>query len=365
MPLPDGTTYNAYLIQGTQKTALIDTVLPEFTQRLLEHLDTLDLQQLDYVVCNHAEQDHTGALPAILQRYKGAKIVCNEKCKTFLQQEHHFPDEHFHLIQDKETLSLGDKTLEFIFAPWVHWPETMFTYVQEDKTLFTCDLFGAHLAFSDLYVQDQASIEQAAKRYYAEIMMPFARMVKRHVAALQAYNIELLAPSHGPLYKDPSIILQLHEQWTSDLVEERVVIAYVSMHGSTKRMADHLLWKLKEQGIAAELYDINKTEIGVLTMRLINCAALVVCSPAYLGGLHPSAANLLFTINGFKPNIKHFGFMGSTGWEQQAGMEQAKILFHQAKVDYLDPIYIKGYPKHEEFLQIDELAYDLKQALRE
>lgn len=360
MPLPDGTSYNAYLVQGSEKTALVDGVEPRFKDHLFAHLEELGIRQLDYIISNHAEQDHSGAFPALLQRYRGAKIVCNEKCKGFLQQEHHFPDDVFVVIEDRQSLSLGDKTLEFIFAPWVHWPETMFTYVREDKVLFTCDLFGAHLAFDDLWVSSRAEIELPAKRYYAEIMMPFARMVAKHVTMLKEYAVDVLAPSHGPIYGEPAIITGLHERWTSDRVEPRVVIAYVSMHGSTKRMAEHLVWKLKEQGIDAILFDIMQAEIGSITMSLVNCATFVLCSPAYLGGLHPAAANLLFTLNGFKPNIKFFGFMGSTGWEKEAGLEQAKILFHLSKVEYLEPVYIKGYPKHEEFLHVDELVHQIR-----
>ena len=362
MPLPDGTSYNSFLIKGSEKTALIDSVEPRFKDQLWEHLRELGVDRLDYIVSNHAEQDHSGAFPALLQQFPYARIVCDEKCKAFLRQEHHFPEEKFIVINDRDTLSLGDKTLEFFFAPWVHWPETMFTYAREDRVLFTCDLFGAHLSFKDLWVSSRSEVELPAKRYYAEIMMPFSKMVAKHLKMIASLDIDVLAPSHGPLYGEPAIITGLHERWTSPEVEPRVVVAYVSMHGSTKRMAEHLVWKLKEQGVDAVMFDIMQAEIGSVTMSLINCATLVLCSPAYLGGLHPAAANLLFTINGFKPPVRFFGFMGSLGWEEEAGLDQAKEFLRLPGLEVLDPVYVKGYPKHEEFLRIDSLVGAIKEA---
>ncbi len=154
VPTPEGTSYNAYLVRGELKTALIDTVDPEGCPALLAHLEAAQVTHLDYVVINHAEQDHSGSLPAVLERYPSAQVVLNDKCRDQLTQFFPLPAERVLAIRDRQTLELGGKTLEFIFAPWVHWPETMFTYLREEQILFSCDFLGSHLATSDLYGDD-------------------------------------------------------------------------------------------------------------------------------------------------------------------------------------------------------------------
>ncbi len=179
IPLPDGTSYNAYLIQGIEKTALIDTVDPLMSHVLLGRLTQLGVEHIDYVITNHAEQDHSGTLPQILERHPQAQVVCTPKCKTMLIDQGLAPEDRFLTVEDGATLSLGGRTLEFVHTPWVHWPETMLTYLQEDKILFPCDFFGSHLAATDLYVSNEGQVYEAAKRYYAEIMMPFRKAIQK------------------------------------------------------------------------------------------------------------------------------------------------------------------------------------------
>jgi flavorubredoxin len=154
IPLPDGTSYNSYLIEGSTKTALIDTVDPSTEHVLINHLYQLRVENIDYVIANHAEQDHSGAIPRVLEKYPQAQVVATPRCKGMLIDLLMIPEERFLTVNDKDTISLGDRTLEFIHAPWVHWPETMLTYLREDKILFPCDFFGSHLATTDLYVKD-------------------------------------------------------------------------------------------------------------------------------------------------------------------------------------------------------------------
>ncbi len=164
IPLPDGTSYNAYLIKGSEKTALIDSVDPPKSREFMANLKKLKVERIDYVVCNHTEQDHSGAIPDVLENYPGAKVVANEKCKGLLKDHLLIPEDMFITVDDGETLCLGDKTLEFLFTPWVHWPETMCTYLREDKILFSCDFFGSHLATSDLFVKNEPKVIEDAKR---------------------------------------------------------------------------------------------------------------------------------------------------------------------------------------------------------
>lgn len=364
MPLPEGTSYNAYLVRGSEKTALLDSVEPRFVDELLGHLSEANVQHIDYIISHHAEQDHSGGFPILLEKYSEAKIVTNEKCKHMLQKEHGISEEKFIVIKDGETLSLGNKTIEFIFAPWVHWPETMFSYIQEDKVLFTCDLFGAHLAFDNTWAEHDA-VADAAKRYYAEIMMPFKLMVAKHLAKVEALAPRIIAPSHGPIYDNPHIILNLYKEWTSDKVEARSVIIYVSMHHSTERIAEHLEWKIKEQGGRAERYDIMKTELGSIITALLNADTMIVCSPTYLGGLHPQLVEFLFMINTLKVNLKHIAFMTSYGWQNNAGYEQVKQFLPMIKAEYHEPTHIEGYPTQSDLEIIDRKVFEILEKLKQ
>jgi flavorubredoxin len=236
IPLPNGTSYNAFLVQGSEKTALIDTVDPTKEFELISNLVKMNVERIDYVVVNHAEQDHSGSLPMILEFFPDAVVVTNEKCKDFLIALLHLPANRFRTIKDKETLSLGNRTLEFFMTPWTHWPETQVTYLREDRILFSCDLFGSHTATSDLYVTGEAEIYRSAKRYYAEIMMPFRNSIRGYVEMVRALLPAMIAPSHGPVYPRPAFILDAYADWVSDAVKNEVVIVYVSMHGSTQKM---------------------------------------------------------------------------------------------------------------------------------
>jgi len=163
--LPDGTSYNSYLIIGSKKTALIDTVDITKTEELILNLEKLNIKNIDYIISNHAEQDHSGSIPIILNKFPKAKLICNPLCKKILLDEMVIEEKRIQVIKDLEEISLGDKTLKFIYTPWVHWPETMSTFLKEDKILFSCDFFGAHLATSELFVKDTKEIELPAKRY--------------------------------------------------------------------------------------------------------------------------------------------------------------------------------------------------------
>jgi len=276
IPLPDGTSYNSYLIRSSEKTALIDTVDPTREHELIDNLKKLDVNNIDYVIANHAEQDHSGAILKILELYPNGKVLTNPKCKEMLKDLLLIPDARFREVNDREAISLGDRTLEFIYAPWVHWPETMFTYLREDRILFTCDFLGSHLATSDLFATDEAVAYEAAKRYYAEIMMPFRTAIKKNLEKIKDIDIEIIATSHGPIYNKPEFILEAYRDWVSDEVKNEVVIPYVSMHGSTKKMVDYFVDALIRRGLTVKPFNLTRTDVGelaalirVLSMRLI------------------------------------------------------------------------------------------------
>ncbi len=355
IPLPDGTSYNSYLIQGSEKTALIDTVDAAMPGVLLNNLKRLGVDRIDYVVTNHAEQDHSGALPAVLDRYPEAKVVCTPKCRGMLVDLALAPEERILAVSDRETIPLGNRTLEFIHAPWVHWPETMVTYLREEKILFSCDFFGSHLATSDLFVADEGQLYEAAKRYYAEIMMPFRTIIQKNLEAVKNYAIDIIAPSHGPLHDRPGFITKAYHSWAFDDPKNIVVLPYISMHGSTRRMVEHFVGALVQRGVTVKQFDLAGTDVGKLAMALVDAATVVLGTPTVLVGPHPNVAHAAFLANALRPNIKFVSIIGSYGWGGRA-VEQLSAMIPNLKVEVLEPVICKGFPKESDFKALDNLA---------
>jgi flavorubredoxin len=356
IPLPDGTSYNAYVVKS-EKTALIDTVDPTKTGELTAALEELDVT-IDYVIPNHTEQDHSGSLPTILEVYPEAQVITNPKCKSMLKDHLLIPEKKFITVNDGDTFSLGGKTLEFILAPWVHWPETMFTYVREDKILFTCDFLGSHLATSDLYVTDEAKVYESAKRYYAEIMMPFRIKVRSHLEKINTLPADIIAPSHGPLHKNPQFILDAYKDWASDTVKNEVIIAYVSMHGSTRAMVDYVTEALINRGITVKPFNLTKTDIGELAMAFVDAATLMVASPTVLAGPHPAAVYAAYLANALRPKVKFISIIGSYGWGGKM-VDMLAQLVGNLHVEVIEPVLVKGYPRKEDFTALDNLADEI------
>jgi flavorubredoxin len=355
IPLPDGTSYNAYFIKGSQKTALIDTVDPPMKDVLLNNLDQLGVKHIDYVIFNHAEPDHSGSIREVLAKYPEAKAVCTDKCKTMLIDRFMVDEDRFKTVEDKEMIDLGGRTLEFIHAPWVHWPETMLTYLQEEKILFPCDFFGSHLATTDMFVRDAGQEYEAAKRYWAEIMMPFRLQIQKNLEKIKDYKIDIIAPSHGPMHDKPEFIINAYRGWAFDEPGNIVVVPYVSMHGSTRRMVTHLVETLSRRGVTVKQFDLAVSDIGKLAAALVDAATIVIGTPTVLTGPHPNAAHAAFLANAIKPKAKFASVIGSYGWGGKA-VEQLAAMLPNLKVEILTPVIIKGYPKEADFQALEQLA---------
>jgi flavorubredoxin len=360
IPLPDGTSYNSYLIKGNEKIALIDTVDPTKRYELIENLEQLEIKKIDYVISNHAEQDHSGSIPHILELYPDAKVVTNQKCKGMLIDLLLIPEDKFLTIGDRETISLGNKTLEFVLAPWVHWPETMFTYLKEDKVLFTCDFLGSHLATSNLLVTDEAKVYEAAKRYYAEIMMPFRTFVKKHLEVIKGMDVEMAAPSHGPIYPKPDFILSAYREWVSDEVKNEVIVPYISMHGSTGKLVNYFITALMKRNISVKPFNMTRTDIGQLAIALVDAATIVIASPTVLSGPHPNVVYAVYLVNILRPKLRFASVIGSYGWGGRM-LEKLKGMITNLKVEFIEPVIIKGYPSEEDFKSLDRLADEILQ----
>ncbi len=362
--LPQGTSYNAYLIIGKEKIALIDTVEPEKYEQLEKNLEKLSVERIDYIISNHAEQDHSGSIPMLLEKYPEAKVVTNAKCKEFEKDLLHLKDEDFVVIKEGDTLELGGKTLEFIMTPWVHWPETMSTFLIEDKIAFTCDFFGSHAATTHTFAEQYDRIYHEAKRYYAEIMMPFRQIIVRNLKKIEEKNPRIIAPSHGPAYSNPQFIMDAYRDWISPETKNEVLIAYVSMHGSTKKMVDYLVDSLADRGMEVKVRDLIHSNLGEIAIDLVDVTTVVIATPTMLAGPHPAAVYMAYLLNALKPKVKLIGIMGSYGW----GGRTADILksnLGALRVDILEPLLIKGLPRDEDYGKIDEFAKKIEEKHRE
>jgi flavorubredoxin len=358
IPLPDGTSYNSYLIKGTEKTALIDTVDPSKEYDLISNLVRLGIEKIDYIVINHAEQDHSGSLPMILEFFPDAEVVTNDKCRDLLIALLHIPPDKFRIIQDRETISLGNRTLEFLLTPWTHWPETQITFLQEDRILFSCDLFGFHSATSDLFMTDEQASYISAKRYYAEIMMPFRNSIGGYVGKVRGLSPLMIAPSHGPVYKNPSFILDAYADWTSDAVKNEVVIPFISMHGSTGKMVEYLTDALIARGIAVRQFNLSRTDIGELAKALVDCSTIVIATPTVLFGPHPQVIYAAYLANALKPKARFVSIIGSYGWGGKTADILVRMLDH-LKAEVLEPVIVRGLPDEAALRSLDRLADDI------
>jgi len=362
IPLPDGTSYNSYLIKGTIKNALIDTVEPEFADELIKNLQESNVTNIDYIISNHAEQDHSGSIPHILDIYPSATVITSKKGKEMLMNLLEIDEDKFKVVGHQDEISLGNKTLEFIDTPWVHWPETISTFLREDNILFSCDFFGSHLATSDLFVDNESEVYRAAKRYYAEIMMPFRKVIQSNLVKVNNYDIDIIAPSHGPIYDKPDFILDAYEQWTSDEVKPEVVVPYISMHGSTEEMINYFVEKLIKKNIKVKPFNMVKMDLGELAISLVDASTVMLGSPTVLTGPHPLAAYVTYLANALRPKTKYVSIIGSYGWAGNLIEDIVKML-DNLDIELLDPVVSKGTASKEDYNEIDRLVEEIEKRL--
>jgi flavorubredoxin len=323
-------------------------------------LSLLGIKHIDYVISNHAEPDHSGTLPQVVAKYPEAKIICTPRAKDMLIDLFHLPAEKFQTVNDLETISLGNQTLEFIHAPWVHWPETMLTYLKEEQILFSCDFFGSHIATSDLYVTDEGRVHEAAKRYYAEIMMPFRAQIHKNLEKIEDYQFKIIAPSHGLMYNKPDFIINAYHEWVFDEPKNIVVMPFISMHGSTRKMVDCLVSALVIKGVKVEQFDLSVTDIGKLAMALVDAGTIVIGTPTVLTGPHPVAAYAAVLANALRPKLKFASIIGSYGWGTKA-VETIAGLIPNLKVEIIPPVICKGQPREADYQALEKLAETIAQ----
>jgi len=258
-------------------------------------------------------------------------------------------------VADGERLDLGGRTLRFIYTPWVHWPETMVTFLEEEGLLFSCDWFGSHLATPELFIEDGALIRGPAKRYFAEIMLPFRRAIEQNLEKIKGLAIRTIAPSHGPLYRDPRFIIDAYREWISETPRNLAIIPWVTMHYSTEKMVGRLVGALTERGVLVRPFDMVVTDIGHLAMELVDAATLIVGSPTVHVGPHPAVLPAVHLANALRPKLRFAGFIGTYGWAGKSA-ETVKALLPNLRAEFLEPVLAKGAPKESDFQALDALA---------
>jgi flavorubredoxin len=236
----------------------------------------------------------------------------------------------------------------------------MSTYLVEDKILFSCDFFGSHRATSSLFVEDEYKVVEDAKRYYAEIMMPFRKHIKKNIDKIEQYEIRFIAPSHGPVYPRPELIIDAYKDWISDRVENKILIPYVSMHESTKQIVEFLTAELRARGLKVIPFNLTKTDLGQYAIELVDAATVIFGSPMVLGGAHPQVVYAAYLTNALQPKTRFVGIVGSYGWGGKM-VDQIKGLLVNMRIEFIDPVLIKGLPKEEDLEKLIDLADKIAQ----
>jgi len=364
-----GTTYNCYLIVD-EKTALIDTVHRPFVDELMEKIrEVVDPSKIDYVVANHVETDHSGSISEILKLAPQAKVVGTSRCKEGLQK-HYFGDWDFQVVKTDDELNLGKRSLRFIEAPMLHWPDSMFTYIERDALLLPNDAFGQHLATSKRFddeVDDDMLMYEAAK-YYANILWPFSPLVIRKIEEVQklGLNIRMIAPSHGVIWRsNPGKIVEAYLRWAKGEARERILVVYDTMWGSTQKMARAIVEGITSEGVETELYRIPFSDRGDILKELLDAKGILIGSSTINNGILPTIAPFLEELVGLRPRNKVAAAFGSYGWGGGATRTIEENLKKAGMTVAAPSLTVKWVPDEDELKKCFELGREFARKVKE
>lgn len=336
-----GTTYNAYLIVD-EKVTLVDTVLGAFSQELIERIQSvIPIDKIDYIIANHVETDHSGALPAIMKLCPKAKIFGTAKCKEGLWK-HYYGDWDFQIVKTGDTLKLGTRSLSFIEAPMIHWPDSMFTYCPEEQLLMPNDAFGQHLATSERFDDETepCALMQESVKYYANILWPLSSVIAKKIDDVLKMNIpiSMIAPSHGIIWrKDPMKIVNSYIGWAKNTTKPKAVIVYETMWHSTATMARQIAEGLAAGGVGdVKIFDIAESDVTAVITELIDAKAVLIGSSTQDNDMLPNIARFMEFFKGLKPKGRVGMSFGSFGWAGGAVKEIEEVL-KEAGVDVAAP----------------------------
>ena len=367
---PHGTTYNAYLILD-EKITLVDTVKKGFAQDLLDHIgELIDPAKIDYLVVNHVEMDHSGATSDVLKAAKNAKIFCSQKGKEGLMKHYQIQDRDFNVVKTLDTLSLGGRTLKFISAPMIHWPDSMFTYCMEDEVLLPNDAFGQHLAHSFRFadeIGEDYCMEELAK-YYANILMPLGTLISQKIAEIKKLGIaiDMIGPSHGAIWrKNINRVIAAYLDWAAFQAKPKVVIVYDTMWESTDLLARRLSELIAAQNIEVKLYNIRKSDGSQIIRDILDAKVFLVGSPTLNSDMFWTVGGFLTYLRGLKPKNKKVGIFGSYGWSESASKAIRKEIETMGLEIIEPPFEVNFVPHKEELSKLKDYAKVIARAAKE
>ena len=364
-----GTTYNAYLIKD-EKVCLFDTVKATFKNEMLYHLGQLiDPEEIDYIVVNHVELDHSGYLPEMIRLCKPEKVFCSPMGKKAIETHFHPTDWPLEVVKSGDSISLGKKSVQFLETKMLHWPDSMFSYIPEDKLLISSDAFGQHLASTERYHDElpEGAALLEAEKYYANILMIFSNNVQKLLAKVAELGIEIdmIAPDHGVIWRDPSIILDAYDRWSKHTAERKAIIVYDSMWHSTEKMAKNISAGLRSVGVHARVLNAKVNHRSDIIVEVLSAKAIVVGSPTLNNGILPTMADVLTYIKGLRPRKKIGAAFGSFGWSG----ESVKLLtgfLEDMHCEILEPgVKVKNVPDKEALHECFELGVKVGKAVNE
>ena len=359
---PKGTTYNAYLIVD-DKITLVDTVKAEFSAEMLKRISQIvDPAKIDYVIINHVEMDHSGSLPAIMTAAPDATIYCSKNGKDGLHLHYKAngcEDWNIEVVKTGSELSLGSKTLMFIEATMLHWPDSMHTYIKEDKILLSNDAFGQHIATSKPFDDEVGDVMAEAAEYYANILMPFGRVILKYIDTVKELGIDInmIAPGHGIIWRqDPAKIIEAYGRWARGETNKKVLIIYDTMWGSTHIMAKSILDGIKAAGVEVKLINIRKIDLSGIITELLEAPVIILGSPTLNNGIFPSVSGFLTYLKGLRPKGKQAVAFGSYGWGGGAVKAMEKEL-EMAGFELIEPgLQLRYRPDEEELAACRQLG---------
>ncbi len=368
-PLPDGVAYNSYVI-ADEKTALFDTVETGSDFDFVSRVESvLKGRALDYLVINHMEPDHSGEIRDVLRRYPDVKLVGNGKTAKILEG-YLGTLENFQEVKDGETLSLGHHVIRFVFTPWVHWPETMMSYDTTDGILFSGDAFGSFGTLNGGLFDDEICFdkyyESEMRRYYSNIVGKYSNMVQKAFAKLAGADIRIIAPLHGPVWREnPGRVIGLYDRWSRYEAEDAVAVMYASMYGNTEQVADYIARGLAERGIRdIRVYDVSKTHVSYLINEVWRCRGIVLGSCAYNTYMHPNMEHLTTELSHYGVKNRLLGLFGSYSWNG-GGVRNLKGFAENCGWTLVaDPADILGVPDAQKLKACDAIAEQMALSLK-
>ncbi len=356
--LPYGTSYNSYLVKGKEKTALVDTSQPGFENELLENIrQVTQPEKIDFVIMNHAEADHAGGIPRLLEAAPSSTLITSVKGKELAEAYYEVNPNRIRTVKEGDSIDLSGKVLKFIDAPWLHWPETMFTYLEPDKILFPCDFFGAHFASSRLYADEVSALPIEAKRYYTIIMAPYgqASAAKNAVEKVKNLNVRMIAPSHGPIHRYSDQIIEPYRRWANRQVLPRVVAAYGTMYGNTEALTKEMVKGIVSGGVETSVYDLSVSDSSYVVSDALDAAGIVIGTPTMDGIPFPPVLMFVELLKLTRMRNRVSGIVGDFGWSGGA-VTQVKKQLETIGFQIMGTVETRGKPRSEDLQKARELG---------